>query len=202
VEALLPSWRSASNSYLNKVLNVYKKSDRIDSIGLSGKEFIVFGRKKDNCDIVLDHSSISRVHAVIFFGEMGSVYVMDLGSSHGTSIGENRLPANEPSLLNSEEDLKFGQSSRTYKLENKPSRPEVPVFANMSATADTEISTQSGAASGEKSKEQERAERQAQIAAFAAEMSSSVPIFTSSKTVSASSAALISAKVSCCCMMY
>lgn len=196
LEALLPSWRSSSNSYLNKVLNVYKKGECIESIGLSGKEFLVFGRKKDNCDVVLEHSSISRVHAVIFFGEMGSVYVMDLGSSHGTSIGVNRLSANEPTLLKPEEELTFGQSSRCYKLENKPSRPEVPMFASSSKNVGVgENSDQSSAVTDGKTKAQEREERQAQIAAFAAEMSSTVPIFTSSKTMSASSAALISAKV-------
>lgn len=194
VEALLPSWRSASNSYLNKVLSVYKKDACIEKISLHGKEFIVFGRKKDNCDIVLDHSSISRVHAVLFFGEMGSVYVMDLGSSHGTSIGGNKLTANEPAALNPEDELRFGQSSRLYKLESKPDRPQVPAFTSDVDKSSGEVVVEEQD-SGKKSKEEEREERQAQIAAFAAEMVSSVPIFTSTTTISATSAGLVKDQV-------
>ena len=223
VEALLPSWRSPASAYLNKQLNVHKKGACIDSIALSGKEFIVFGRKKDNCDIVLDHSSISRVHAVVFFGEMGSVYVMDLGSSHGTCVGEVRLEANAPVLVKPGDEIRFGQSSRIYKLESRPSRPDVPVFgdegnssllssgvegtdtSHQGSTAQSRsTSTWTGNAAVQASenslstKEQERAERQAQIAAFASEMASSVPVFTSSQSLSATggvSAALFSRQV-------
>ena len=36
------------------------------------------------CDIVLDHDSISRQHAVIQFRENGQAFLYDLGSTHGT----------------------------------------------------------------------------------------------------------------------
>ncbi len=80
IESRLPSWRSKPNGYSNKLLAVYKSGDRLDDIKITNKkDHVILGRKKELCDAVLEHQSISRQHAVLFFGEMGAVYLMDLG---------------------------------------------------------------------------------------------------------------------------
>mmetsp|Transcript_14144 Transcript_14144/g.21160 ORF Transcript_14144/g.21160 Transcript_14144/m.21160 type:complete len:777 (-) Transcript_14144:162-2492(-) len=187
----LPDWRQPSSCYCNKVLTVHKNNANIGDISLSNKECIVFGRKKDQCDVVLDHQSISRKHAVLFFGEQGSVYLMDLGSSHGTSVDGRKIEHGKPVLVACNSEIRFGQSSRRYVLSVKPSRPEVPVFCN-----DTPVSMEGSTVSNTKAEsivtesvavEEQRKLRQAEIAAYAQEMSSTVPIFKSSTKLSAAS---------------
>jgi hypothetical protein len=67
------------------------------------REFVVekpslgAGRDAAN-DLVIDDPSVSRRHARLSF-EAGRMLVEDLGSSHGTYVGGQRLPANTPSLV-------------------------------------------------------------------------------------------------------
>jgi len=66
------------------------------------------------CDIKLDHPSISRRHAIIAHGSSGNVYLMDLGSSHGTFKNGKRLEANKREALADMDVIKFGASTREY----------------------------------------------------------------------------------------
>ncbi len=54
---------------------------------------LVIGRG-DDCDIVLDHPSISRKHAAVEIGEQ--LRIEDLGSANGTFVGGVRLAASKP----------------------------------------------------------------------------------------------------------
>ena len=59
----------------------------LETFALSGDEAII-GRAKE-CDVVIDHSTLSRRHARLRFGT--AVTVEDLGSKNGTFVGDRRL---------------------------------------------------------------------------------------------------------------
>jgi len=72
---VLPLVRSAENPYTNK---------------------LAIGRTR-NCDLRIDHASISRLHALLLMDEGGSVHIVDVGSSNGTRVngkpvGRQRTP--------------------------------------------------------------------------------------------------------------
>lgn len=61
------------------------------SIDLCEKEHYTFGRLPD-MDVVLDHPTSSRLHAVIQFrAEDGAPFLFDPGSTHGTFLNKHRL---------------------------------------------------------------------------------------------------------------
>ena len=71
---------------------VMKEGKRIQTITeIAQKSFVLFGRNAAMSDIKLDHPSISRRHALVGHGSSGNLYVMDLGSSHGTFVNAQRL---------------------------------------------------------------------------------------------------------------
>ena len=54
---------------------------------------IVLGRNADVCDIVPEHPSLSRIHAVIQHGKEGRLEVLDFKSTHGTFLNGNQIKA-------------------------------------------------------------------------------------------------------------
>lgn len=64
--------------------SVRKAGNSIGRIDLGEKAVTKFGRKSEFSDVVLDHSSISRLHArVMHQPSNSSVFVQDLGSTQG-----------------------------------------------------------------------------------------------------------------------
>ncbi|KAK8782918.1 hypothetical protein V5799_015741 [Amblyomma americanum] len=101
---------------------VLKGGTIVSNIPLN-KPYIVIGRK-DDCDIVLEHPSISRYHAVVQFrvGEQlgaSGFYVYDLASTHGTYVNKQstRVRAQSYKRLKVGHMVKFGGSSRNFILE-------------------------------------------------------------------------------------
>ncbi|XP_029837936.2 kanadaptin [Ixodes scapularis] len=86
------------------------------------KPFLVVGRKED-CDVVMEHPSVSRYHAVVQFRaaveekSKSGFYVYDLGSTHGTFVNKEQIHAKSYKRLNVGHMVKFGGSSRTFILE-------------------------------------------------------------------------------------
>jgi NIMA-interacting peptidyl-prolyl cis-trans isomerase 1 len=96
-------------------LRVVKDKKTIQVIKtIAQKPFILFGRNANMCDHKLEHPSISRRHAMIAHGSSGNVYVMDLGSSHGTFHNSKRLPKLRREPLADNDIIKFGASTREY----------------------------------------------------------------------------------------
>ncbi|CAA0818028.1 SMAD/FHA domain-containing protein [Striga hermonthica] len=96
-------------------LEVLKDGEVIDQVRLEKKRHI-FGRQFHACDFVLDHQSVSRQHAAVVPHKNGSIYVIDLGSAHGTFVANERLTKDSPVELEAGQSLRFAASTRTYVL--------------------------------------------------------------------------------------
>ncbi|KAI9099655.1 hypothetical protein K1719_024660 [Acacia pycnantha] len=87
----------------------------LDRINLDRRR-LIFGRQIQTCDFVLDHQSVSRQHAAVVPHKNGSIYVIDLGSAHGTFVANERLTKDSPVELEVGQSLRFAASTRTYML--------------------------------------------------------------------------------------
>lgn len=96
-------------------LDILKDGEVVDKINLE-KRRNIFGRQAIMCDFVLDHPSVSRQHAVVVQHKNGSVYVIDLGSVHGTFVANERVSKDNPAELEVGQSLKFAASTRSYVL--------------------------------------------------------------------------------------
>ncbi|RWR83399.1 nuclear inhibitor of protein phosphatase 1-like protein [Cinnamomum micranthum f. kanehirae] len=96
-------------------LEVLKDGEVLDRINLDKRRHI-FGRQFPVCDFVLDHQSVSRQHAAVVPHKNGSIYVIDLGSVHGTFVANERLTKDNPVELEVGQSLKFAASTRSYVL--------------------------------------------------------------------------------------
>ncbi|XP_042520634.1 protein phosphatase 1 regulatory inhibitor subunit PPP1R8 homolog [Macadamia integrifolia] len=96
-------------------LEVLKDGEVLDRINLDKRRHI-FGRQFPMCDFVLDHQSVSRQHAAVVPHKNGSVYVIDLGSAHGTFVANERLSKDNPVELEVGQSLRFAASTRSYIL--------------------------------------------------------------------------------------
>jgi len=98
-------------------LEVYKKGKLVEIVkDVNRKKMTIFGRNKDLCDIVLQHPSISRQHAAIVHGSSGNMYLIDLGSSHGSTNNKQKLTAEKREVLRDGDIIRFGASTREYHV--------------------------------------------------------------------------------------
>ncbi|KAL1201060.1 phosphatase 1 regulatory inhibitor subunit PPP1R8-like protein [Cardamine amara subsp. amara] len=96
-------------------LEVLKDGQILDQIHLNRRRHI-FGRQQQTCDFVLDHQSVSRQHAAVVPHKNGSIFVIDLGSAHGTFVANERLSKDTPVELEVGQSLRFAASTRIYVL--------------------------------------------------------------------------------------
>lgn len=82
------------------------------------RDVTVIGRQKELCDIVLDRSSISKLHCLLVRTD-GLLFLRDLGSTNGTKVNGQRVVRG--ALLPGDE-LSF--ASEKYRVEMGPSVPE------------------------------------------------------------------------------
>ncbi|KAG2688711.1 hypothetical protein I3843_09G108200 [Carya illinoinensis] len=115
-------------------LEVLKDGEVLDRINLDRRRHI-FGRQFHTCDFVLDHQSVSRQHAAVIPHKNGSIYVLDLGSAHGTFVANERLTKDSPMELEVGQSLRFAASTRTYILRKNEEalfpRPPLPTEINL-----------------------------------------------------------------------
>jgi len=90
-----------------------------DKINIHDKPYYIIGRQP-TCDIVLDHPSISRQHAVIMHRPTGDVLLLDLNSTHGILLNQKKCHPNNIYRVGVGHIIKFGQSSRQFILEGGP----------------------------------------------------------------------------------
>lgn len=90
------------------------------------KRCYFFGRNLDQCDFCIDHASCSRVHSVIVYHKhLKRVFLVDLGSTHGTFVGNTRIEPNKPTPIELNMNFRFGASTRIYTLREKPVQVQV-----------------------------------------------------------------------------
>jgi len=111
-----PSW--ARRPKLHRCgVEVYKQGKLVQVIkDINRKKCTIFGRNQKMCDICLEHPSISRQHGAILHGSSGNIYIVDLGSSHGTTCNHKKLPENKRKSLADGDIIRFGASSREYHI--------------------------------------------------------------------------------------
>jgi hypothetical protein len=117
-------------------MEVMKQGTIISSVNLqqlcidANKGFLTLGRAPTN-DLLLDHPSSSRIHAVLEFrssskqedGEPSdsdvnnnTIFLFDPGSTHGCYVNKARIAAGQHIPLNIGDMLRFGESSRIMIL--------------------------------------------------------------------------------------
>ena len=83
------------------------------------KDVMIVGRKRGQCDIVLDHHGVSKLHCAIAKTD-GLLFIRDLGSTNGTKVNGQRVMRG--ALLPGDE-LAFGGVK--FRVHLGPGDPEV-----------------------------------------------------------------------------
>ena len=106
----------------------YLKSD--DLIYKLDKISNIIGRDT-NCNIVLNHPSISKQHAKIEYDiQTLNAFLTDLNSTHGTYINDMKLNKNQSIKLKSGDVINFGQSDIKYIYLNYKQKNELGLINN------------------------------------------------------------------------
>lgn len=118
-------------------LYVFKASEVLNEpLYIHRQSCYLFGRERRVADIPTDHPSCSKQHAVIQFRQVEKEqpdgmlkkqtrpYLMDLGSTNGTFLNENRIEPKRYYELVEKDTIKFGNSSRDYVILHENSAAE------------------------------------------------------------------------------
>jgi len=116
-----PDWAVPGNvADTGAALHVIKGGEVVDTLKIDDcRLFTLFGRcPNPDCGqgvaVKLEHPSVSRVHAAVLRGKENLIYVIDLGSSHGTFVSGRRIEPFSAVALHDRSVLVFGQSTRRY----------------------------------------------------------------------------------------
>jgi pSer/pThr/pTyr-binding forkhead associated (FHA) protein len=90
-----PAWAAAPRPDVS--LEVLKGGVIVQNLRFSDQDHYVIGRVPSS-DFHFEHPSISRQHAVLQFGDGGSLHVFDFGSTHGTFVNKLRIKPKVMSL--------------------------------------------------------------------------------------------------------
>ena len=119
----VPWWSAKPPQEENFNLEILKNGCIISTTDLNDKAFYVFGRLP-LCDVVLEHPSISRYHALIQYRgntesdkTLRGFYLYDLGSTHGTMVNKAKIRPKTYYKLKVGYVIKFGGSSRLFVLQ-------------------------------------------------------------------------------------
>jgi pSer/pThr/pTyr-binding forkhead associated (FHA) protein len=70
---------------------ILRNGSIVDTVVLEERPFWTFGRTP-NCDVVMEHPSSSRLHAVLQFkAEDSTAFIYDCGSTHGTFLNKRQV---------------------------------------------------------------------------------------------------------------
>ncbi|KAH9625944.1 hypothetical protein KSS87_020364 [Heliosperma pusillum] len=98
------------------ILDYNSNSNKISNINQDFEETLLVGRHPD-CDIRLEHPSISRFHLRIHsLPASKSLFLTDLSSVHGTWVSDKRIEPDNRTMVKEGDSLRIGGSSRVYKL--------------------------------------------------------------------------------------
>ncbi|EDO32995.1 predicted protein [Nematostella vectensis] len=127
-----PTWSGLVDNGENYSLELLKNGCIISTLDLTSKPYYLFGRLP-NCDVVMEHPSVSRYHAIIQYkaGQTSKsdqgFYLYDLGSTHGTMVNKVPIDPKKYYRLRVGYVIKFGGSSRLFILQgpNEPDEEEL-----------------------------------------------------------------------------
>lgn len=122
------------------ILRLYGPDIQQDTVEVTQTAPLTVGRLDDN-DLALKHTKVSRNHARFVF-DGTTLTVEDLGSSNGTTKGEQRIEANQPTPINIGESVTVGAFSLFFdRIEEaeaeKPKQPPRPPKAKATPTETT-----------------------------------------------------------------
>lgn len=169
---MIPSWARAPR-LIEFELVILKDGHQIDS-SFVDKAVSVIGREA-GCDYVMEHPSISRRHAAIISDGVDGVYAVDLNSTYGTTVDGVRLT--EMTRLSENKTLRFGQSSRVFKLRrlaNQTGQSELTA-ANLPESFGSKKRSRTDADEARVRLAERRKQREAEIAAITREMLETEP---------------------------
>ena len=115
----VPNWAGKPPTGMH--LDILKEGKLIEKFIVDGKTHFFFGRQRQYIDFTLDHTSCSRVHAVMLYHKnLQRMFLIDLGSTHGSFLGNVRLEQDRPMQLAIDDTFSFGASTRSWVLRQKP----------------------------------------------------------------------------------
>ncbi|CAG0919882.1 unnamed protein product [Notodromas monacha] len=121
-------------------LDVLKGDKLIQKLMIDEKKCYFFGRNPIMCDFVIDHQSCSRVHAALWWHKhLDRAFLIDLGSTHGTHIGNMRLDSNKPTPLPIDSLFHFGASTRKYIIRERPQTGQKPIMEELEQSEHAEL---------------------------------------------------------------
>jgi len=94
-------------------LEVWKEGKQIETKVLKNKSFYIIGCLPSS-DLILEHPSISRVHAALVCDKNLGVVLIDLRSKAGTKLDGDLIKDNIPYRMKNGKKLRFGLSTREY----------------------------------------------------------------------------------------
>lgn len=113
-------------------LYVFKDDEIIETVELHTQSCWLFGREEAVVDVLLEHGSCSKQHAVMQFrwreerGEFGErkgrvrLYVLDLESVNGTEVNGEKVEGARYVEVRGGDVVRFGGSEREYVLQLPP----------------------------------------------------------------------------------
>jgi smad nuclear-interacting protein 1 len=132
-------------------LYVFKGEEELPFYQIHRQSAYLFSRERKIADIPVEHPSCSKQHAVLQYrsvsytkddGTGGRVirpYVIDLGSTNGTYINNERIEAQRYYELKEKDVVKFGFSSREYVLLHEESKADENTDVDDSSSEDEPI---------------------------------------------------------------
>jgi len=126
----VPSWAGKPPTGLH--LDVTKEGKLIQKLMIDEKKCYLFGRNPQINDFTVDHNSCSRVHAALVYHQhLGRAFLVDLGSTHGTFIGNVHVEKNKPTQLPIDSNFHFGASTRQYIIRERPQAGPRPIMEEL-----------------------------------------------------------------------
>lgn len=114
-----PSWtKQPSSKSRELLLEMFKDPSGkpvLETLKCGKKSVHSFGRNSEQCTHTCDHSTISRQHAAIMHNA-NAAYIVDLHSSHGTTLNNTKLVPGEPHILRNGDVIQLGQWHRKFRV--------------------------------------------------------------------------------------
>lgn len=131
----VPNW--AGKPPVGLHLDVLKGDKLIQKLMVDEKRCYLFGRNQQLNDFCIDHASCSRVHAaLVYHKHLNRAFLVDLGSTHGTFIGNMRLEAHKPTQLPIDSTFHFGASTRYYIIRERPQTCTRPIIEELEKSSE------------------------------------------------------------------